>query len=186
MASDHPRGLWFKNKRCSPLRIEVSLAFYRDEPRQLLDPAAPSVTSRMEAIRFLRKENLPVHVRIDPLFPRDPLSSGKMMQDFGLPDVQPMADLEALCRFCSEVGVRHVIYSVAKITRPRTGVLSAIMQRMRRVYEHYSPESSLAFRGGAWRLPDNVAADLVNPFLELCRRHAIDAKACKANLISTP
>ena len=186
LASDHPRASWFNSRGHQPLRIEISLAFYADEHRQLLDPAAPSVASRMEAIRLLLEAGLPVHVRIDPLFPRDPLSNGKKMQDFGLPDVQSMPDLEALIRFCGGTGVRSIIYSVAKITVPRLGGLSQIMERMKQVYENLAAKNSLVFRGGAWRMPDAVANELVvAPFLKLCRQHTIAAKACKANLIST-
>ena len=103
----------------------------------------------MEAIRRLRKEDIPISVRIDPLFPRNPLGGGKTMADFGLPDVQPLADLEALVRFCRETGVKRIVYSVAKITLPRTGRLSAVMEKMKQLYEHLSPRESLVFRGGA-------------------------------------
>jgi hypothetical protein len=95
--------------------------------------------------------------------------------------------LEALIRFCREAGVRSIVYSVAKITQPRLGGLSGVMQRMKLVYEHLAPENVIVFRGGAWRLPDAVAEQLVvAPFLDLCRRHSVVARACKANLISTP
>lgn len=187
LPSDHPRSSWFASHGYSPLRIECSLAFYDDLHRQLLDPAAPSVASRMQAIRRLREQNLPVYVRIDPLFPRDPLPDRRKMCDFNLPDVQPLSDLEALVRFCREVGVTHVIYSVAKITQPRGSTLSTVMKQMKRVYEHLAPDRALVLRGGAWRLPENVALEMVvNPYLRLCREHAVAAITCKANLVSTP
>ncbi len=170
-----------------PLRIECSLVFFDDRHRRLLDLAAPSVEIRMAGVRFLREAGLPVVLRIDPLFPRDPLLSGKDMTDFGLPDVQPLSDLESLVRFAREVGAGHVVYSVAKITRPRQGALPAVMERMKQVYRHLASGQRLVFRGGSWRLPDRIAANrVVQPFLELCRRHGIRAKTCKANLISTP
>jgi DNA repair photolyase len=184
---DHPRSQWFDDHGLSPLRIECSLAFFNDRHRQLLDPAAPDVASRIEAIRFLRKENLPIYVRTDPLFPRNPLLNGKAMEDFDLPDVQPLSDLEALLRFGREIGVSGVIYSVAKITRPRSGRLSTEMEKMKRVYEYLAQDQSLVFRGGSWRLPDAIAKELViHPFLKLCRQHEMDAKACMVNLIATP
>jgi hypothetical protein len=102
----------------------------------------------MEAIRFLRKEDLAVHLRIDPLFPRDVLPGGKRMEDFGLPDVQPLSDLDSLVRFCGEVGIGQIIYSVAKITQPRDGRLSTVMGRMKQVYEHLSPKGSRRNRRG--------------------------------------
>jgi DNA repair photolyase len=184
---DHPRRAWFEEKGFSPLRLEISLAFFNDEYRQLLDLAAPSVESRMEAIRLLRQQGLPVFLRIDPLFPRDPLGGDKIMADFCLPDVQSMSDLEGLVSFGRDVGVQGIIYSVAKITRPQKGGLAPMMEQMKQVYQHLSAEKPLVFHGGSWRLPENVATELViGPFLELCSRYSMPAKACKANLINTP
>jgi len=187
LPADHPCSARFAENGYSPLRVECSLAFRDDHSRKLLDRAAPSVESRMAAIRFLRKEGLSVFVRIDPLFPRDPLPGGKKMSDFGLPDIQPAADLEDLIRFARAVGAGHVVYSVGKITRPRFGTLPPVMEKMKRVYEYLSPEQPLVSRGGSWRLPANIASSLVvEPFLNLCRQYSVEAKTCKANLISTP
>lgn len=187
LPADHPRHAWFKKSGLPPLRLEISLAFFNDQHRRLLDPAAPSVENRMEAIRFLRQEGLPVFLRIDPLFPRDPLGGDKTMADFGLPDVQPMSDLEGLVAFGHEVGIKGIIYSVAKITRPQQGVMPLVMERMKRVYQHLSPRQRLIFRGGSWRLPEDVAKErVVEPFLEICERYSMAVKACKANLIATP
>jgi DNA repair photolyase len=184
---DHPRRSWFDAKGCPALRVECSLAFFNDEHRRLLDPGAPSVESRMEALRFLRKEDLPVFLRIDPLFPRDPLGGGKTMADFGLPDSQSMRDLEGLVRLGRELATPHIVYSVAKITRRKHGDLPPLMERMKRVYQHLSTGQPLAFHGGSWRLPEGAATALVlRPFLELCSRYAIPAKPCKTNLITTP
>jgi DNA repair photolyase len=184
---DHPRGCWFDAHGHPPLRVECSLAFFNDEHRRLLDPAAPSVESRMEALRFLQKDGLPVFVRIDPLFPRDPLGGGKAMADFGLPDVQSMGDLEGLVSFSRELAAAHVIYSVAKITRRKQGDLPPVMERMKRLYQHLSAGQPLVFHGGSWRLPESASAALVlRPFLDLCGRYSIPAKPCKTNLITTP
>ena len=141
----------------------------------------------MEALRFLRKEGLPVFLRIDPLFPRDPLGGGNAMADFGLPDVQPMCDLEGLVNFSRKLAAGHIIYSVAKITRPKQGNLPPVMERMKRVYQHLSAGQPLVFHGGSWRLPESVATSLVlRPFLDLCSRYSIPAKPCKTNLVTTP
>ena len=108
------------------------------------------------------------------------------MADFGLPDVQSMSDLEGLVRFSRELTAPHIIYSVAKITRRKQGDLPPVMERMRRVYQHLSAGLPLVFCGGSWRLPENVAAELVlRPFLEVCSRYSIPAKPCKTNLVTT-
>ena len=109
------------------------------------------------------------------------------MSDFGLPDIQPAADLEKLIGLAREMDTTHLIYSVAKITRPRRGPLPSVMEKMKRVYEYLAREEPLVCRGGSWRLPARVGTPLVvEPFLKLCRKHSVEAKMCKANLISTP
>ena len=109
------------------------------------------------------------------------------MADFGLPDVQSMSDLEGLVNFGRELGALHIIYSVAKITRPQRGNLPPVMEQMKRVYQHLSVGQPLVFHGGSWRLPESVAVELVlKPFLDLCDRHSLPAKPCKVNLITTP
>jgi hypothetical protein len=43
------------------------------------------------------------------------------------------------------------------------------------------------FRGGSWRLSENVAnRQIVGPFLEVCRQYSMPAKACKTSLLTTP
>ena len=106
---------------------------------------------------------------------------------FWAPDVQPTRDLEGLVNFSRELAAASIIYSVAKITRPKQGDLPAVMAKMKRVYQHLSFGQTLVFHGGSWRLPENVAAEFVfRPFLELCSRYSIPAKPCKTNLITTP
>ena len=186
LPTDHPAAARFRENDLAPLRVECSLAFYNDEARQLLDPTAPDVASRIEAIRSLRQKGIPVILRIDPLFPRDPLPGGKSMTDFGLPDFQPIGDLQRLIQFAREVDVCHLVYSVAKITRPRFDPLLPVMAQMKQVYEHLSPNEPLPCRGGSWRLPNEVAHRLVvTPFLDLCRQQSMTAKMCKENLLST-
>ncbi len=186
LPSDHPRRCWFDKEGHPGLRLECSLAFYNDEHRRLLDPDAPSVESRMGALRFLRHEGFAVFPRIDPLFPRDLVSDGKEMANFGLPDVQSMRDLEGLVRFSKKLASTHIIYSVAKITRPQRGSLPPVMERMKRVYQHLAAGQPLVFRGGSWRLPESVVGDhILSPFMDLCERHSVSAKACKTNLVTT-
>ena len=187
LPADHPRRRWFDEHGQPALRLECSLAFFNDGHRRLLDPAAPSVEGRMEAMRFLRREGFCVFPRIDPLFPRDLLGGGRTMADFGLPDVQSMRNLEGLVNFSRELAAPHVIYSVAKITRRKRGDLPPAMERMKRLYQHLAKGQPLLFHGGSWRLPESAATVMVvRPFLDLCGRHSLSAKPCKANLVATP
>jgi hypothetical protein len=110
-----------------------------------------------------------------------------MLRDFQLPEAQSLDDLDHLLAFGAEVGVMHVVYSVAKIVRPRSGRLSPVMQNLKQVYQHLASPGRILFRGGSWRLPPETAEQYVTqPFLELCQRHGLAAQFCKQNLLATP
>ena len=177
----------FAHQGLPGLRVEVSLAFWREDVRALLDPGAPSVEDRLNGIRLLRQAGIPVVLRIDPLLPRSPID-GKSLHDFEFPEAQPLEDLDRLLAFAAEVRVMHVVYSPAKIVLPRPRALSPLMRNLKRVYEHLAaPPNKLVFRGGSWRLPPEVASrHVVQPFLDLCRRHGLATQFCKQNLITTP
>lgn len=167
--------------------MEVSLTFWREDVRALLDPGAPWVEDRLNGIRLLRQAGSRVVLRIDPLLPRSPVD-GKALHDLQFPEAQPLEDLGRLLGFAAEIGVMHVVYSPAKIVLPRPRALSPMMHNLKPVYEHLAaPPNKLVFRGGSWRLPPEVASrHVVRPFLELCRRHGLATQFCKQNLITTP
>jgi hypothetical protein len=101
--------------------------------------------------------------------------------------VQTLEDLEKLVTFARAVDVRHVVYSVAKIVKPRGRSLAGPMLRWREAYRRLCTPGELPWRGGSWRLTEDVAREaVVAPFLEICRRHAVPAKHCRQNLVATP
>jgi DNA repair photolyase len=187
LPADHPKCEEFADRNLPGLRLEISLAFWRDEARAVFDPGAPSVAERSEAIRTLRQAGIPVVLRIDPLLPRNPLPNGVQFADFDLAQPQTLADLESLVAFASEVGVMHIVYSATKIVQPRFKPMPDLMQRLKHLYERISVPEKLVFRGGSWRLPDIILRQqIVEPFLDVCNRYNIPAYFCKQNLIITP
>jgi len=70
------------------------------------------------------------------------------MADFGLPEVQSLRDPEGLVSLSRELAARQVIYSVAKITRPKQGALPPFMEWMNRVCQHLSAGEPRVFHGG--------------------------------------
>ena len=185
LSADHTRRGQFTQHRMPALRLEVSLAFWREEVREVLDPNAPSVRQRVDGIRRLRDAGLPVVLRIDPLFPRCPMGD-KARGGLKGGEAQGLDDLNRLLAFAAEVGVMHVVYSVAKITRPRSGRMPPIMAGLLGGYRRLAGAEGLIFRGGSWRLPPAAAREhVVEPFLELCKMHGLTAKHCKQNLITT-
>jgi len=189
LPADHPRYGEFAHRGLPGFVIEVSLAFWREEAARAYDPGAPTVAQRIEGIALLHRAGIPLVLRIDPLFPRSPIQ-GKppaTLADFGLPEAQTMDDLENLVALAKDMNARHVVYSPAKIVLPRGRELSETLQTLRAVYAALAAPQKLVWRGRSWRLPQDVAeAEIVRPFLEICRRRGVATKYCKQNLIETP
>jgi DNA repair photolyase len=164
------------------------MAFWRDEARAAYDPHAPSISERKEGVVALREAGIPVVLRIDPLFPRSPLPIQRSsLRDFGLEEAQTLDDLENLVAFAREVGLRHVVYSAAKIVQPRGRQLSPTMAAMRRLYEAICAPSKPVWRGFSWRLPQHVAEQqVVRPFVEICKHRGVAARFCMRDLVQIP
>lgn len=183
----HLRKSFFGNNSIPALRVEASLAFSKQSDADFYDPSAPSVVKRMEAIKILRQNDIPVVLRIDPLLPRDPLPDRKFLAHFQLPDAQSRTSLEKLIKFAAENKVLHITYSVAKIISARYKPAPKELQHLKQVYEHLAKPEKLVFRGGSWRLPNEIAQkQIVMPFLEICSGYNMKAYFCKQNLLLTP
>jgi DNA repair photolyase len=171
------------------LRLHVSLAFAREPARRALEPDAPSLGERIEGLHALAEAGVALVLRIDPLFPRSPLPTRppRTLSDFGLPELQTPEDLERLVELAGQLGARHVVYSAAKIVRPRTRPLGPAMTAMREVYRALAAPGRPVWRGGSWRLPQPLIDEhVVGPLLDICRRQGVEAKHCMADLLSTP
>lgn len=189
LPASHPRKEDFDRSGNPGFQVQVSLAFWRDGARETFDPGAPHVQDRIDGIRALREAGVPVVLRIDPLFPRSPLptSPSSCLDRFGLEEPQTIGDLENLAGFAKEAGVRHVAYSSAKIVLSRHRKLAPAMQAMLSVYRSLSPSGKPVWRGGSWRLPNEVSNEHVTgPLLEICKRKGVEAKFCMRDLLDTP
>ena len=187
LPDSHPSRRVFADGEVPVFQVEVSLAFWRDEARATYDLNAPTVEERKEGIQALREAEIPVVLRIDPLFPRSPLPDGKALADFALQEAQTLADLESLVTFAAQCGVRHVVYSPLKVVQPRHRRLGATMVAMRDLYRAMSSPAKPAWKGGSWRLPPAIAeVHVMRPFLRMCAAAGLQAKFCMENLIETP
>lgn len=167
--------------------VEVSVAFWQENARSFYDPGAPTVKHRIEGIEALHQAKIPIVLRIDPLFPRSPVTGTKNMFDFGLPEAQTLEDLGHLASLAREIEAKHIVYSVAKIVQPRGRKLSSSMRVLRDVYASFAVPEKLIWQGGSWRLPYTVANEkIIEPFLDICEQKKIPAKFCMQNLIETP
>jgi len=179
LPADHPRAAEMRAGGMAPLVVEASVAFRRDEAAAFYDRCAPSIEQRVAGLRALRDAGIPIVLRIDPLFP--PLDGAD-----GLPQAQTAEDLRWLVNLAAELRVRHVVWSVAKIVQPRMRPVDSAVAALRRAFERFAAPRRLVFRGGAWRLPPEAAAQVSAPFLEMCRSAGVKALHCMRNLIETP
>jgi hypothetical protein len=109
------------------------------------------------------------------------------MADFGLVEGQTLEDLENLVSFSKEVGVRHVVYSPARIVVSRRHPMAPAMLSLLSVYRLLCAPAKPWWGHGCWRLPRQVAESVVTgPFVEICGRLAVPAKFCVTNLVETP
>jgi len=187
LPSSHPMAAALAASGTPAVQVEVSLAMWREEARAFWEPGAPPVAHRLEGITALRAAGVPVVLRIDPLFPRSPLPLNPMkrLSDFDLVEAHTLAELEQLVRFARQVGVRHVVYSVAKIVTARDQGLRPPMRNLLEVYRALARPEPLVWRGRSWRLPQRVQHQLAKPFLGLCTRYGLEAKHCRTNLLQT-
>jgi len=171
-----------------PCQVEVSLAFAEEKGRQLYEPCAPSVDSRLEGVRRLREAGIPVNIRIDPLFPREPLPAEfwptPRLADYGIERTHTLDEIERLIRFASETGCQKVIVSALKVPVGRWACPD-FKEAFRTLYGAPwggKPKT----RSFAWRLPEAyIRGPLIGEVREIASLYGVPVTTCWENLVNT-
>jgi DNA repair photolyase len=168
-------------------QVEVTCPFYRDEPRRFLEPGAPKIESRLEGIRKLREKGVTVSLRIDPIFPRDPLPtevfSKPSLKDYGILQSQTEGDIEQLIEFASAVGCKRIIVSPLKLVADHFGK-SELPQPYLELYRDANGGKPIK-KGASHRLPWDLYHHWIRKPTELADSLGIELVYCKKNLITT-
>jgi DNA repair photolyase len=168
-------------------QVEVTCPFYQDEPRKFFEPGAPKIESRFEAIRILRKHNIKVALRIDPIFPRNPLPKEffekPTLHAYDAPQSQTEEDIEHLIRFASEVGCSRIIVSPLKLTAGRLN-RSELLTEYRKLYAAAN-NGKLIKKGAAYRLPWPLYHHWIEKPTHIADSLEIPLVYCKKNLFDT-
>jgi DNA repair photolyase len=168
-------------------QVEVTCLFYDDEARRFYEPGAPGVKSRLEAVRTLREHGIAVSLRVDPVFPRDPLPrdvfGDRSLRDYGILHGQTKADIEQLIRFAARVGCRRVIVSPLKLVMGRSG-RSELIETYLDLYRDANGGKPIK-RGTAYRLPWSLYHHWIAEPTELAQSLGVEIIYCKRNLVST-
>lgn len=56
-------------KRFKNIKVGISIAFHNDDARKIFEPNAPSITSRINALKKLNEAGIETYVFISPIFP---------------------------------------------------------------------------------------------------------------------
>jgi len=171
-----------------PCQVEVSLAFADERGQQLYEPCAPGIGSRLEGMRRLRESGIPVSIRIDPLFPREPLPAEfwprPRLADYGLERTQTLDEIETLIRFASETGCQKIIVSALKVPVGRWACPD-FKQAFRALY--VAPcGGKPKTRSFAWRLPETyIREHLIGEVRQIASRHGVGVTTCWEALVNT-
>lgn len=183
---EHPGWSHWRESGFPPAVVEVSLPFWREAAARYWDPKAPGVRARVEGIERLAAAGVPLVLRIDPLFPRSPLGcDSRSLADHDLEEAQTLDDLRQLLELAKRVGAHHVVYSAAKVVKPRFGGLPPAMAALKQVYAELAAPARLEWSGGSWRLPREVIErEITGPFKRLCAEEGVSAMFCMESLLA--
>jgi len=146
--------------------VQVSLAFFRDEPAARVEPGAPSPSARRVAAEHLAARGVRVVLRLDPLFPRGVP---------GCPDFQSRdEDLVPLLEWAARLGVPYVITSAMKLPYRRNTA--------RDFHEAVLPAFPVV-RGHYRRMTPEVERALIAEVRELGACVGLAVEHCFANIL---
>jgi len=170
----------------NPLTVQVTCAFWRDEIRAFYEPTAPSVETRLNAIKDLAATGIDVELRIDPLFPStrvdQSIRNHKPLLEYGIPEVQTLDDIHALVKFGKEIGVSSIIAKPLKV--PVSKKAQRCKDWFKTIYSDANAGKGKRIRGGSWRLPENYQKALISTVHEACKSNDINFKHCMHDVMT--
>lgn len=164
-----------------PLTVQITCAFWRDEPRAFYEPHAPTIENRLNAMKSLAEKGIDVELRIDPLFPSTRINRDIRGHDdlscYSIPEAQTQEDIIQLVRFAKEAGVKAIIAKTLKM--PISKRAQKCKEWFGKLYLDASKSGTRTARGGSWRLPPDYQEALVSSVQEICIHQDIEFRHCK-------
>jgi len=138
------------------------------ELKKLIEPFSPSVERRLDVIRELSEVKIPVNIRIDPILP--------YITD------DPSA-LEELISIIADLGTRHVISSVLKISKTVWKNFRIFLNKYDRTlirkYEKLYFKKGFSDLAGYRRAETKYRYKVLKRVAELCRKYKLTFGTCK-------
>ncbi|OGV67399.1 MAG: hypothetical protein A3K18_29225 [Lentisphaerae bacterium RIFOXYA12_64_32] len=148
------------------VEVQVSIAFWRDSQSQMLEPGAPPVSTRRQAVERLIEQGIDVALRVDPLFPRG--VAGCVEYQSQEEDIAP------LIQWAAAVGVLYVIASPLKQVYRRN--------RVQEFYDSLLPAFQTV-RGAYRRMPEDLQHRLMSEMHEVCANNGLRLEHCFCNIL---
>lgn len=174
-------------KSMKNFQVEVTCPFYDDNTRKFFEPGAPSVQQRLEAMGKLREASIRVALRIDPIFPRDPLPKAffekPRLADYGAPKAHTVEGIKELIQFAAGIQCTRIITSPLKLTFGRfanTGIL-----QMYRDLFAAANKGSIIKKGPSFRMPMELYRHWIAEPSMIAGSMNIPMVYCKKNLVDT-
>lgn len=168
-------------------QVEVTCPFYKDETRRFFEPGAPKIESRLEGIRKLRENNIAVALRIDPIFPREPLPidffDKQALDSYHSPQSQTEREIEELIKFASNMRCSRIIVSPLKLTTGRLNQ-SELIPLYQELYTAAN-KGKIIKKGTAYRMPWPLYHYWIDKPKQIAQSLGIQLIYCKDNLFTT-
>jgi len=168
-----------------PLVVQVSCAYWRDEPRQFFEPGAPRVQDRRAAVSLLAEAGVRIELRIDPLLPSARIDATTRhhhpLPHYGIPEAQTADDLLQLVAWAKENGVEAIIGKPLKVAVSRQAARCKAW--FAQLYAD-AANGKRAIRGGSWRLPPQYQQALLDSIRAICDQAGIPFKHCLRDVLT--
>jgi DNA repair photolyase len=146
-----------------PSMVCLTVTTDDDGTARLIEPGAPPVSARLEAVETLVDDDVPTSVRIDPIVP--------FVND----------DVAGLVRTLASMRVRHVTSSTLKVRpdgwRRLSSRLPEVARRLKRLYFQEG-----VMKAGYRYLPEGLRLELMEKVGGLVRKHGMRFGTCREGL----
>ncbi len=146
----------------SEMKSAVSITITTFKKADVIETNAPHPTKRLRALKKLKKEDIPVILRLDPIIPF-------------INDVE-IESIIKKCRF-----VDHIVTSTLKLRRDSYSKISHAFPELKEIfYTLYFKKGEKI--GNSWYLPIDIRKELLNKVAEKCEEFEISYGFCREGL----
>jgi DNA repair photolyase len=174
-------------EKLTDLHVQVTCPFFTDKHRRFFEPHAPRIENRLQGIAGLRDRGIDVAVRMDPVFPRDPLPlpffRKSRLIDYGIEWSQTQEDIEKIISFAARAGCSKIIVSPLKLVTGRFGP-SPLLPLYRELFTAAN-NGRIIKKGASFRLPWELFQYWIKAPSATAQELGLELVFCKKNLLTT-